>query len=95
MRQASLVIRAVPSSYVALCGIWLLLTAFYVYLAVKNPQTNIWQGVIACAVPGIGFAGYGASDAVRYVPERNGEASAGFDRVASCTSFRRTVRPWR
>src|SRR5215475_3911432 len=45
MSQPPLVIRAALSSYIALSGIWFVLTAFYMYLTLQHPDSNIWEGV--------------------------------------------------
>jgi len=58
MREPQLVIRAVPSSYVMLSGIWFLLAAGYTYLALEHPDRNLWQVVVGCLAPGLGFVAW-------------------------------------
>lgn len=55
-RENVIVMRASPSSYMALCGIWVVMAIFYTYLGIRRPGTNVWVGAAISGCVATGFA---------------------------------------
>lgn len=69
-------IRATFSSYIALCGIWVILAILYLYLCVQHPGTGCEFGALISGGGGVFFAiwlrGFKITVSNEYLSYRNG-----------------------
>lgn len=56
MNQNASEYRAVASSYIVLCGIWVLLALMYITLEVFRPGNGVWHGAVVAGGTGGMFA---------------------------------------
>ena len=55
MNEEPFIARASLAGYIVLSGIWFVLAASYVWLAIDRHCSSCWQAVIICAVVGTFF----------------------------------------